>query len=800
MTDNNGSIPSTPSWMTDNRPRRSHRKGYGRRYSGLGNGACGIRSTATKVSRRRDLAPFGQPGSVLSPDNGGGEGGGNPLDLSANARLEGRRGLPPRPMRGLGNVDDLDQSAHARLESRPGLDLIDEFEGTSQPRKKRPHLPRPPRARRRAAAGRKHKAGAPGTGSDAFVFEQDAVEMENGNSNSSHDSGADATEGSRDHPIPLLEDNAGGTGGGGGYAKRSKTAFRRSNSATAAVASRSLSLLEENMHPNDTSPDAGKLGANIGTRRSSRLRKARRASVAVSSSSNNNNDATFVTTRSRVRADNNDATFVTTRSRARANSKKRSAAASVTSQNTNAGTCSARPAQVQQRSSPNLRSASAVSISSAGSFSSSTGGAGSGNFSSLARQCSDMTWASGSETAALSKSFSRSKSNSSSGISASATTLKTPSSNDSPQFRSVSQGGDPPSAGSGTTLGAESFLSPGGGGTNPMPLAGSSSSRKRSCADFAAPSPPDSDSESPGGSQRVSRSRKGEGDGLGGSERFPGTRRGPPRFSTNGATGEEDGLGGSERFPRTRKGSTPQFVADRRISASTVLPDGGPMTTGIFSPPSKSSFVNVLASEMKFFGSDDEFAEDNGGVRDRLSSNDDSSMSTESVGEDSCCRSAEDKDEDESDDDASDTQREMTDAEVFEAKPSHGDFKFLARSLQKWSKTSHGRGASMGLNGGCLIALPPGWTSEHRARFARWATTAFGFRAGSVGGAGGGTFLRCCDGEGREASARLRRILNDHKAGRLTLPKDRDRGVNQVAAGKERSEKPLHGREKPKAK
>ncbi len=54
----------------------------------------------------------------------------------------------------------------------------------------------------------------------------------------------------------------------------------------------------------------------------------------------------------------------------------------------------------------------------------------------------------------------------------------------------------------------------------------------------------------------------------------------------------------------------------------------------------------------------------------------------------------------------------------------------------------------MGLNNGCLIAVPPNWTFEHRATFSKWVATSFGFRVGSVGGTGG-SFLRCSDAEGK---------------------------------------------------
>jgi hypothetical protein len=124
------------------------------------------------------------------------------------------------------------------------------------------------------------------------------------------------------------------------------------------------------------------------------------------------------------------------------------------------------------------------------------------------------------------------------------------------------------------------------------------------------------------------------------------------------------------------------------------------------------------------------------------------------------------------------TQRVMTDAEIFETKPSYEDFKFLIRSLMKWSQTTkkNAKGASMGLNNGCLIAVPSQWTFERRATFVKWASVACGFRVGSVGGAGG-SFLRCVDSEGLHILSRLRHILVEYKAGRLvgTLDKKKDK-------------------------
>jgi hypothetical protein len=114
-------------------------------------------------------------------------------------------------------------------------------------------------------------------------------------------------------------------------------------------------------------------------------------------------------------------------------------------------------------------------------------------------------------------------------------------------------------------------------------------------------------------------------------------------------------------------------------------------------------------------------------------------------------------------------QKELTDAEIFQSKSSYDDFKFLVKFLRDWAKRVNAKSASMGLNDGCLVAIPPDWLFERRANFSKWAVTALGFRVGSVGG-GGGSFLKCSEVQGKEIYEKLRRILNEHKAGRLQLP------------------------------
>ena len=233
--------------------------------------------------------------------------------------------------------------------------------------------------------------------------------------------------------------------------------------------------------------------------------------------------------------------------------------------------------------------------------------------------------------------------------------------------------------------------------------------------------------------------------------------------------------------------SPPPFVLDYAIDEFVSGP-GVPLRNAISEPPvslfgSPHEFVSILPSRdvmsepptslflsppttsmigVGYSNRDDEK------TNSRLSSykNNESMMS---MGSDDDMSSNSTTSEEESDEvmDESNTTRELTDLQVFEG-ATYDDFKFLTRALQKWSQSKQGRGASMGLNTGCLIAVPPDWTFEHRARFSRWVATAFGFRIGSVGGAGG-SFLRCSDAQGKGVLERLVRILKEYKAGKLVL-------------------------------
>lgn len=197
-----------------------------------------------------------------------------------------------------------------------------------------------------------------------------------------------------------------------------------------------------------------------------------------------------------------------------------------------------------------------------------------------------------------------------------------------------------------------------------------------------------------------------------------------------------------------------------KIFSPPTIDDAAPSFTGnsLFSPP----FGGSLNAELSIDVNENEFTDGRKDTtRGDLESDNESMASVAS--DDASAHSTTSSDEDSEEEEAP---KEMTDAEIFESKSSYEDFKFLTKSLLKWSQTSCAKGASMGLNNGCLIAVPATWTFEHRNSFAKWSVVAFGFRVGSVGGAGG-SFLRCNDAEGNEALAKLRRILKDHKSGNL---------------------------------
>ena len=201
------------------------------------------------------------------------------------------------------------------------------------------------------------------------------------------------------------------------------------------------------------------------------------------------------------------------------------------------------------------------------------------------------------------------------------------------------------------------------------------------------------------------------------------------------------------------------------------------------SPP---MFSKSRKSDVCFLGSDEK---DTGRSHDSMmmindSHDDDDDEEDESISsymsEESDYEDAEEEEE---------VPKEMTDAEIFQSKSSYEDFKFLVKFLRDWAKRVNAKSASMGLNDGCLVAIPPGWLFERRANFSKWAVTALGFRVGSVGG-GGGSFLKCSEAHGKEVYEKLRRILNEHKAGRLEMPVATTDTTTIMATGSARKEEP----------
>ena len=183
------------------------------------------------------------------------------------------------------------------------------------------------------------------------------------------------------------------------------------------------------------------------------------------------------------------------------------------------------------------------------------------------------------------------------------------------------------------------------------------------------------------------------------------------------------------------------------------------------SPPmfgkSRKSDICFLGSDEKETGRGHDSMVMNDSLNDDEEEEDDDESISSFMSEESDCEDTEEEEEE--------VQKEMTDAEIFESKSSYEDFKFLVKFLRDWAKRVNAKSASMGLNDGCLVAIPPTWLFERRANFSKWAVTALGFRVGSVGG-GGGSFLKCSEAHGKEVYEKLRRILNEHKAGRLQVP------------------------------
>lgn len=87
------------------------------------------------------------------------------------------------------------------------------------------------------------------------------------------------------------------------------------------------------------------------------------------------------------------------------------------------------------------------------------------------------------------------------------------------------------------------------------------------------------------------------------------------------------------------------------------------------------------------------------------------------------------------------------------SKPSYEDMDFLKKSLQKCSLQNSCR-APIGMNNGRYIRVPTTWAPDRHVSFTNWVATAFGFRIGNVGGAGG-SFLMFSSDQGEEVLKRL---------------------------------------------
>ncbi|KAL7548838.1 hypothetical protein ACHAWF_012109 [Thalassiosira exigua] len=825
---------STPSWMTGPRRRRpGGRREYGRRrrdsLAAGGGGGSAVRPGGAAVGAggapaNRPLLP---PSSVLlgSPPPSavrrtefdfdatgvaGEDEGGDAvpsLDGSAHARLQGRgragtgtggggrRRLlrPPRAAAASDFLDPrLDQSAHARLEGA---------------------FPR------RARAGGGGGGGAMGRLDLGDEFGRCAVDVaEDGDAASSTatmKSSASSSRPKKKRPnLPRPPAAAAGTARSSSFAAAAEDGAAKAPSAASAA-----TPFEENVHPNDASgtsaaaaaPPApsGGPGPGLGARRSSRLeKKARR----------NDGAAAAASSRPRTRSRSNKRSFASASSDRLAASDRpvaRSAASSSSSSS----------------SSPPLTSPFSSGVASG------SGSGGAESFSSLARRGSSSCIGWGGTGSGRHRRSASAASWCPSGVGAdsrddagcggggggseggvvglfqtpSVPSLASPSS--STRGRPVlgagrdDEGGWGSPAPDGAGIGATTSSSSTAAAASPP------SSRKRRTAE--PPSSPASSDEDVAASATPGRCggpAEREDDVDYRRRDSPARRRSraaPPLLHPPSPPpplgGKGDRLGGG-------------FGA---LSSVVAAPWGSPpqTTTGVLPSPSPVATFGRSFGGMRLVA--DAGVDETGvDVRDRLSSSsdeddeegcDDASMLSASDGSDpSRSRDEEEDGDDDEDDDG--PPRPVTDAEIFASKPSHEDLTFLARSLQKWSRGVHGRGrrrlgtatssstsativtASMGLRGGCLVAVPPGWAFARRAEFARWATASFGFRTGSVGGAGCGSFLRCGDAEGRAALERLRRILNQ-RAGEGGAPSTgRSSEVSPAAAGGTGSPFPSVGR------
>jgi len=805
-TSNNNIIipPSTPFSMAEQRKRRTqNRRTYGRRSSGVGLSSVGGGSTpgtrstmSSKKSgrnRRRDSGLF-STASIRSAttaldfdneidlgDGNSGINGGfgdNFLDHSANARLQGNNNKPPRS----GGDSSLDKSAHARLEHTPNSNASSSQMSNNRIKKKkiRPNLPRPPRSRGSKAPGSSSTASSQfntpkeaGLNTFEFGSEETLTSASTSASLRSEDNNSMLKSASTPSMKGIVVD-------GGGEAKRPRRSTPKRTRSTPNVAAMPIapaaagppprSVVEENVHPNDiTETPVTLINTNVPgtTRRSTRLeQKARMGNFNIrptglssridnTNSNNDNNEEEESTTRA-------------TRYRAKATSKKRSASTT----NLCAGKL---PANEEQEDEPQELSPSkfsSLASFNAGSFSrsnsnSSTGNrnnsssstSGSESFSSLARR-NNKHWArsnSSSATAASKKknyhhkrSISMSVTASSSFPSNGMSDSKTPSKQSLPSSshnRSISCG----------DISSFSYTSPDKRGTNKSSPS-TASSRKRRSMEFLSPIDDD--------------------DLLCGSERTRSRKAPPPSFLLDHAINERTPF----HADLGREANDKEPMVQAQQSMNMLSP---PITVPTFGTTLNDDMMCLVDNEDEL-----DLNKKDDGFRCRLSSDNDVSMSMSlntSNDDDDNSSVSSSSSEEESEDET--TPRPMTDVEVFENKSSYEDFKFLTKFLQTWSQRSHSTKASMGLNDGCLIAIPADWNFEHRAKFAKWVATAFSFRVGNVGGTGG-SFVKCSVAEGKAVLNRLLRILNDHKSGRLATTKTEESSTTNFDSKKKETKKP----------
>lgn len=195
---------------------------------------------------------------------------------------------------------------------------------------------------------------------------------------------------------------------------------------------------------------------------------------------------------------------------------------------------------------------------------------------------------------------------------------------------------------------------------------------------------------------------------------------------------------------------TPMIIGAERKDAKLKSMGATPLVCDMLSPPSESSlFASPSGSEL---GTNMDVARNVESDNESMYSCDEDSVQTSSSSEESSVELM--------------PPRKLTDIEIFNSKPSYEDFKFLLNNMMQWSKSANkdGKVASMGLSNGCQIAVPK-WDSQHKANFLKWASISCGFRVSNAGA--GISILRCLESEGLEILKTLRRILADHKAGKL---------------------------------